>query len=109
MTQLIEPSGLNPRQVATPNSRYLRNQNVIYYGEQRFLTYDLYVRVPYKRTGNEKVMVITKGVEYRPDLVSFDFYGFPENWWKILEANKMSDIFDFKTGKTILLPDITGG
>lgn len=106
MTQRIERSEIPTNSVAVANSRYLRNQNVIYYGEQRFITYDLYIRIPYERTGNEQIMVITKGVEYRPDLVSFDFYGFPDSWWKILEANKMKDVFQFQTGKTIILPDI---
>jgi len=108
VTQIIEPSELTPRQVATPNSRYLRSQNVIYYGEQRFITYDLYIKTPYKKTGNERIMVINKGVEYRPDLVSFDVYGFPDNWWRILEANGIKDVFDFKAGRTILLPEVIG-
>lgn len=104
MTQLIEPSGILTNQVSSANSRYREGQNVIYYGEQRFITYDLYIRKKYVRNEEEPSMVITKGIEYRPDLVSFDFYGFPDHWWKILEANGMKDIFEFKAGKTIFLP-----
>jgi hypothetical protein len=51
-------------------------------------------------------MVITPGVEYRPDLVSYDKYGTPNSWWMILEANGMKDIWDFKSGKTIMLPNL---
>ena len=104
MTQLIEASGISPEAVSAANSRYRENQNVIYYGEQRLITYDLYIRRDYNRNGDEMSMVITKGVEYRPDLVSFDFYGFPDHWWKILEVNGMKDVFEFKAGKTIFLP-----
>lgn len=92
--------------IMTPGSRY-RKQNIIYYGEQKFLTFDTYIRKPYVAKGDEKVMVITKGVEYRPDLVSQDFYGFPDNWWRIMEANSMMDILEFKAGITIILPDLT--
>lgn len=106
MSQVIEVSNTTVDQVTAVGSRYRKGQNVIYYGDRKFVTFDLYIRDKYQQTGAEKVMVITKGVEYRPDLVSFDFYGFSENWWRILEANKMSDVFDFKAGKTILLPEI---
>lgn len=84
-------------------SRY-RNQKVIYWGDNKLLTFDTYLRQPYTRTGKEKVMLITKGVEYRPDLVSFDVYGACDFWWKIMEVNGMYDIFDFKAGTTIILP-----
>ena len=46
-----------------------------------------------------------KKVWRRPDLVSKEKYGIPDFWWKILEANKMNDVFDFKAGKTIILPE----
>jgi hypothetical protein len=78
---------------------------VIYYGEQKFVTFPTYSRDAYVKTGTERVMVIKKGVEFRPDLVSFDVYGFPDNWWRIMEANNMKDIIEFKAGKTIVLPD----
>jgi hypothetical protein len=52
-------------------------------------------------------MVISKGVEHRPDLVSFDHYGHVDNWWRILEANNIKDIWDFKAGTTIILPDVS--
>lgn len=79
---------------------------VIYYGDQKRLTFETYIRKPYTIQGNEKIMVITKGAEYRPDLIAYEFYGFPDIWWKILEANKMKDIWEFKAGRTILLPNL---
>lgn len=103
MTQLIEYSSIPTHMVLAPSSRYMK-QSIIYYGEQRFLTMETYIRKPYTPTGSEQVMVISKAEEYRPDLVSYDFYGFSENWYKIMEANKIYDIFDFKAGKTIILP-----
>lgn len=104
MTQIIENARIESRSVFTAGSRYLR-QNVIYYGEKKILTIDTYNRQTYTRSGDEKIMLINKGVEYRPDLVSFDVYGFVDNWWRILEANNMKDIWEFKAGTTIYLPN----
>lgn len=104
MTQLIENAKVEADKIMSSGSRYLKQQ-VIYYGEQRLLTFDTYNRTNYKPTGQEKVMVVSKGLEYRPDLVSFDVYGYVDNWWRILEANKMKDIWEFRAGKTIILPD----
>ena len=106
MTQPLEIVNIRAEDITEAGSRY-RNQNVIYYGEKRYITFDTYLRRPYQRTGDEKVMVITKGLEYRPDLASYDFYGFPENWWRILEVNGMSDVIEFKAGKTIFFPNIS--
>jgi hypothetical protein len=104
MTVPIQFTTIPSQSIVTPASRY-RKQSIIYYGEQKFMTFNTYLRQTYTPDGKENVMVITKGVEYRPDLVSQDVYGFPDNWWRILEANKMMDIMDFKSGRTILLPN----
>lgn len=106
MPNPIELTTIRPEAIMSGGSRYLK-QNVIYYGERRFLTFDTYLRQPYIPDGGEQVMVITKGIEYRPDLVSYDVYGFPDAWWMILEANKMKDVFEFKAGRTIILPNRT--
>lgn len=105
MTQPIEYSVMPTYNVLPPGSRYLKSK-IIYYGDQRFVTLETYVRKPYVKTGSEKVMVITKGIEYRPDLASYDFYGFSDNWWQIMEVNGIHDIMDFKAGVTIILPEI---
>lgn len=104
MTVIIEPAGVSSERVTRGISRY-KYQNPIYYGENRILTFDTYNRKKYVPTGDEKVMLITKGIEYRPDLVAYDVYGVPDGWWKILEANNMKDVFEFKAGITILIPE----
>jgi hypothetical protein len=104
MSQLIEFARVLPKELLAPGSRYM-NQKVIYYGDKRLMTFDIYNKNEYTPTGDERVMLITKGLEYRPDLVSYDAYGFVDNWWRILEANQMKDVWDFKAGKTILIPN----
>jgi len=103
MTQVIERSETPIEIIMTPFSRYL-NSIIIFYGDKRIVTLNTYLRREFIETGREKSMLITKGVEYRPDLVSFDVYGIPDVWWRILEANNMKDVFDFKVGVTIILP-----
>lgn len=92
------------KNVVATGSRYL-NSKVLYYGNRNLITFETYKRTNYVKTGTEKVMLITKGVEYRPDLVSYDYYGFTDVWWKILEVNEMKDIYEFKVGTTIILPE----
>lgn len=105
MTVKIElVTGSSTERLTRGISRY-RGQTPIYYGENRLLTFDIYKRKKYIVSGQERVMLINKGVEYRPDLVAYDIYGAAELWWKILEANNIKDIFDFKAGRTIILPD----
>ena len=105
MTQLIEISETTPQQLFTALSRYL-DSTVIIYSEMRKVTLTTYKRTEFVAEGNEQTMLVTKGIEYRPDLVAFDVYGIPDVWWNILEANHMFDVFDFKAGLTIILPNI---
>lgn len=100
----IQKSSIKASNLVSSSSRYI-SSSVLYYGENKFVTFETYKRKNYIKTGTEQIMVITKGVEYRPDLVSFDYYGFSDVWWRILEANNMRDIFDFTVGKTIILPE----
>jgi hypothetical protein len=104
MTVKNQASNINIGSVIQGFSRY-KNQKVIYWGDHNLITFDTYVRKAYIPTGKERVMLITKGVEYRPDLVAYDAYGTVDVWWKILEANGMLDIWEFKSGKTIIIPD----
>ncbi len=107
MTIKIEESATPARSLVSGLSRYL-GSTVIFYGEQRFTTFALYNKGKgYVRNGSERVMVVSKGVEFRPDLVAYEFYGAPDFWWVIMEANKISDIWDFKAGKTIFLPQVS--
>lgn len=104
MTVQITNTTINTKQVIKGLSRYA-NSKVVYWSDKNLLTFNTYLRTPYKANGKEKIMVVTSGIEYRPDLVSFDVYGFPDAWWKILEANDMKDIWEFTAGKTIILPN----
>ncbi len=105
MTVKIEESKTLARDVVSGLSRYATS-DIILWSEKRLMAFALYNRGEgYERNGNEKVMVISPGVEYRPDLVAYDFYGSVDFWWAIMEANKIYDIWDFKSGKTIFLPN----
>jgi len=99
----IADTNITPASILSDNSRYLK-QKVIIYGDQRFLTFDTYKRQDFTPLVTDRSMIITKGVEYRPDLVAFQVYGTPNIWWKILEVNKLSDVFNFVAGRTIRLP-----
>ncbi len=104
MTVPIEKANLRPESVLSGSSRYL-GQNVIYWGDKKLITFDTYIRRPYVVAGDEKIFLIPKTYEYRPDLVAYKIYRTSELWWFILEANGMKDIMDFKSGKTIIIPN----
>ena len=103
MANYIERTDIRSSKFTTSTSRY-SNSDVIYYTENKLLTYPLYRRPDKIRTGKEKYALITPKYEYRPDLVSSRFYGDPSFWWKIMEANNIKDILDFKTGLSVILP-----
>ena len=104
MANIVEPSDLISTRFVLPTSRYASSQ-VIRYSEQRKLTFEIYKRGEYVDSPKDKYLIITSGIEYRPDLLSYQFYGTVDFWWKILEANGMRDVFDFKTGTNIRLPN----
>jgi hypothetical protein len=103
MANNIEVSRIQARKMVAANSRY-EDSTVIYYGENKYITFPLYRRSTTKRSQNDKYTVIGKGYEYRPDLVAVDFYGTSMFWHRILEANGISDIWDFKSGLSIRIP-----
>ena len=88
----------------TATSRYT-NSTILRYGDASRLTFTLYRKRITQELPNDKASVIPPGMEYRPDLVSNKAYGTPDFWWQILEANAMMDVFEFKAGKTIRIPD----
>lgn len=104
MPNKIEFTNLSPKDFVTSVSRYV-NSKVVYYYDQKILTFETYKKIKFKPTKNDQVAVIPSKMEYRPDLVSIEKYGLPDFWWKILEANGMRDIMDFRAGKTIILPE----
>ena len=104
MANLNEPAKITPRRFVPVTSRYAQAE-VLYYTENKFVTFGTYKKNEYKPGKKDKFMVVTKQYEYRPDLVSFDVYSTPDFWWKIMEANSIKDVFDFKAGINIRLPD----
>lgn len=104
MTVPIKKSDTKTALVVKGYSRY-KDSPVIYWGDQNRMAFETYVRQPYTKTGKEKVALITPGLAYRPDLLAYKYYGFPDPWWKIMEVNGMHDVLDFKPGVTVILPD----
>ena len=104
MANKITLTNLNPiNGFAAPLSRYI-NSTIIYYGNKNITTYKTYVRIPIPTTSSDKFGIISGGMEYRPDLVSMQAYGTTDFWWKIMEANNMIDILEFKSGVSIRIP-----
>lgn len=89
--------------ILAPLSRYMQSK-VYHYGSLPKTTFETYKRTK-KSEFYEGVVLLTPGWEYRPDLVSYDIYGYPDLWWKIMEYNGIKDILDFKAGKTIQIPE----
>jgi hypothetical protein len=104
MANYIEIAPLDSRRFITASSRYVNNI-IYYYSENKFLTFEVYKKKPIPNSDRDKYYVISSGTEYRPDLVSQKAYGTPDFWWKIMEANNIKDVFDFKAGLNIRIPD----
>jgi hypothetical protein len=105
MANYIEKTNLDPSRFVPTSSRYI-GIDVIYYTENKILTFKTYKKQTSSSPGiNDKYYVVTPGTEYRPDLVSYAAYGTVDFWWRIMEANNIKDVFDFKAGLNIYLPD----
>ena len=104
MANKIEFTNLKATDFVTSISRYASSR-VLYYSDEKMLTFETYKKNKFSSTKNDQVAVIPPKMEYRPDLASNEKYGLPDFWWKILEANGMRDVMDFKAGKTIILPE----
>jgi len=102
MAFTLKETKIAKSRILPPLSRYAEAR-VYQYGPLPKTTFETYKR-PEKSRFSDGVVLITAGWEYRPDLVSFDVYGFPDMWWKIMEHNGIFDIFDFKAGKTLQIP-----
>ena len=103
MANEIEVSNLRSEDFVPVTSRYY-GTDVIYYSDQKLITFPTYKKKTYTPSTDDKVAAITPGMQYRPDLVSNKVYGVPDFWWKIMEVNGIKDVFDFKAGLTIRLP-----
>jgi hypothetical protein len=85
-------------------SRYL-NSKILKYSllDRDVLTFETYKQKPKSLRGGEWV-TIGASHEYRPDRLSYEVFGTPDFWWKIMEHNNMKDILEFKEGVNIKLP-----
>lgn len=101
--KIEEATGISPASFVDSSSRY-RAAEVIYYGDRRFITFKTYKKTPIESSQDDRFYVITKGTEFRPDLVSTRAYGNPRLWWRILEANNMKDVWEFRSGVNIVIP-----
>lgn len=106
MANFVEITEISPKNYVNMLSRYA-DSKVLKYSEKDFLTFETYKKKKYVPSNNDRFAVISAGVEYRPDLLSYQLYGIPDFWWKIMEVNGIMDIFDFKAGLTIRLPERT--
>lgn len=104
MANYIEETTLDPKRFVPVSSRFASN-TVVYYTEKKLLTFKTYKKTVLPLSDRDVYAVVTPGTEYRPDLVSQKVYGTVDFWWKILEANNIKDIFDFKSGLNIRIPD----
>jgi hypothetical protein len=91
------------KNLVTATSRYAY-RSVVHYGSLNKVTFAIYKTPAIGPSSDDKFYEITKEVEFRPDLVSFRFYGLPDFWWRIMEVNKMKDIMEFRAGRNIRLP-----
>jgi len=103
MANTIEHTDLTTNSFVNSTSRYV-DSSVLYYGDLRRLTFSTYKRGTYPDNSEDLFTVIPAGMEYRPDKMSELAYGTPDFWWKIMEANRIADIFNFKAGVNLRIP-----
>lgn len=104
MANFVErASQINAEMYVTMSSRYTTS-SVLYYGNDRKITFSTYKRRNIAQSEDDKFLTITTAVEFRPDIVSQKVYFTPDYWWRIMEFNSIYDIADFTAGKTIRLP-----
>lgn len=103
MANKIEEVETSAQRFVNSTSRYVKSK-VIRYGDNHKLTFKTYKKQEITSNPADKFAVVPPGMEYRPDLVSYKAYGVPDFWWRIMEANNIKDILDFKAGMTIRIP-----
>ena len=100
----IEVTTNAPTVFVTNTSRYAES-TVLLWGDQKVVTFAIYKRGDSTAASStDKFTVVSPGEEYRPDVTSVRAYGTPDFWWRILEANSINDIFNYKSGLNIRIP-----
>lgn len=108
MANYIEKTKIDAKRFVPVSSRYAET-TVVYYTENKLITFITYKKIPIVFGNRDRFYVVTSGTEYRPDLVSQNAYGTVDFWWKLMEANNIKDIFDFKAGLNIRIPNAIFG
>ena len=106
MSNFIEIANLSTDRFVSALSRY-NNSTVVYYHikNQKKITFTTYVKsISTIPADSDLYMIIPSSMEYRPDLLSQNLYGTTDFWWKIMEANNIKDIYDFRSGVNIRIP-----
>jgi hypothetical protein len=103
MAPFIEVLTTPASQFVDDISRY-HNSEVIYWSEKKYITFKTYKKKPLVFSPDDRYMIIPKEFEYRPDKLAQELYNDVRYWWKILEANNIKDILDFKYGRNIRIP-----
>lgn len=96
----IDPQSSNLVEIT---SRYAESE-VIYYGNNRVVTFKTYKREIIAESDNDLFLTITPGEEFRPDLVSNRVYGVSSFGWLLMQFNKIKDVFDFRAGVNLRIP-----
>ena len=99
----VQKTKLKSSKFVSGLSRY-KDYPIIYWSEKNYLTLPTYKKTDNAPNAGDMFTVISPGQEFRPDKVSQEMYGTPDLWWRILEANNIKDIFEFKSGLSIRLP-----
>lgn len=107
MPNYIENANMSTDRFVSALSRY-KQSTVIYYtvGNRKNISFTTYKK-QVKSTPNskDKYMLIPPQFEYRPDRLSKELYGTVDLWWKIMEANDIKDIYEFKANLNIRIPN----
>jgi len=107
MATPIVTTETEPTQFVNSTSRYADSE-VILYGEQSIITFKTYKKTTIPENADDRFLVIPQGEEFRPDKTSRRAYGTVNLWWKIMQANNISDIYDYRAGKNIRIPSSFG-
>lgn len=89
--------------ISLGTSRYYKSA-AYKFTDSKISTLKIYKRTSTPITESDRYTVLSGKYEYRPDLLSQEYYGIPDLWWLILEANSISDITDFVAGINLRLP-----
>ena len=105
MANKITKTEINPvnSKLVVAVSRYAQSK-VVYYGDKNLITFKTYKKQVILSDTEDQFTVVPPGMDFRPDRMSSDAYGLPDFWWKILEANNLKDIYEFRAGLNIRLP-----